>query len=66
MDSLLTSEETRAALETAGFLSTMACFMYRSMACIMVVYRGGGGGMDGWIPVVADRREQKVNVVTQE
>ena len=31
----LTSEETRAALETAGFLSTIACFMYLSMDCII-------------------------------
>lgn len=34
----LTSEETRAELETLGTLSTMACFMYRSIACSMVVW----------------------------
>lgn len=34
---VLTREETRAELDTLGTLSTMACFMYRSMACSMVV-----------------------------
>lgn len=33
----LTSEETRAELDTLGTLSTIACFMYLSMACSMVV-----------------------------
>lgn len=35
--SLFTSEETKAELDTLGTLSTMACFMYLSMACSMVV-----------------------------
>lgn len=34
---VFTREETRAELETLGTLSTIACFMYRSMACNMVV-----------------------------
>lgn len=35
--SLFTSEETKAELDTLGTLSTIACFMYLSMACSMVV-----------------------------
>lgn len=34
---LFTSEETKAELDTLGTLSTMACFMYLSMACSIVV-----------------------------
>lgn len=34
---IFTREETRAELETLGTLSTIACFMYLSMACNMVV-----------------------------
>lgn len=34
-----TREETSAELDTLGTLSTMACFMYRSMACSMVVWK---------------------------
>ena len=36
----LTNDDTRAALATAGFLSTMACFMYLSMAWIIVDCQG--------------------------
>lgn len=36
-EQVFTREETRAELETLGTLSTMACFMYLSMACNMVV-----------------------------
>lgn len=36
---VVTSEETNAELETLGTLSTIACFMYLSMACSMVVCR---------------------------
>ena len=38
-DLWLTSEETRAALDTAGFLSTIACFMYLSIDCIIDAYK---------------------------
>lgn len=37
---VFTREETRAELETLGTLSTIACFMYLSMACNMVVCVG--------------------------
>lgn len=36
---LLTREDTSAELDTLGTLSTMACFMYRSMACNIVPYK---------------------------
>lgn len=43
---LFTSEETRAELDTLGTLSTIACFMYLSMACSMVVCGGGREHLD--------------------
>lgn len=37
MSPIHTSEETKAELDTLGTLSTIACFMYLSIACSMVV-----------------------------
>lgn len=59
---LLTKEDTSAELDTLGTLSTIACFMYLSMACSIVPYdrekekRGYSG----------DRARQKYTLVCSE
>lgn len=40
MSPIHTSEETKAELDTLGTLSTIACFMYLSIACSIVVCGG--------------------------
>lgn len=46
--SLLTREDTRAELDTLGTLSTMACFMYLSMAWSIVPWQREKGEKGKW------------------